>query len=127
MRPNDVEDAALPERGHRLRTSPPLGPAHGDGNGLRCPEVGNAGRFDAKRRSVVPVRWVAWPKSRRMCGGSLQISRESGGFLADTNYVFMPEEWANRAFTLMVGRYQDWIEPRLSDHVPLVLEITTPP
>lgn len=42
-------------------------------------------------------------------------------------YVFMPEEWADRAFTLMVGRYQDWIEPRRSDHVPLVLEITTPP
>ena len=85
VRPNDVEDAALPERGHRLRTSPPLGPAHGDGNGLRCPEVGNAGRFDAKRRSVVPVRWVAWPKPRRMCGGSSQIPRESGGFLAVTS------------------------------------------
>ena len=41
-------------------------------------------------------------------------------------YVFIPEEWANRTFNLMVGRYQDWIEPRLSDHVPLVLEITTP-
>ena len=53
-----------------------------------------------------------------------QYRRATGGYHID--YVFMPEEWANRAFTLMVGRYQDWIEPRLSDHVPLVLEITTP-
>ena len=43
------------------------------------------------------------------------------------DYVFMPEEWTSRAFSLTVGRYQDWIEPSLSDHVPLVLEITTPP
>ena len=28
VRPNDVEDAALPERGHLLRTSPPPGPAY---------------------------------------------------------------------------------------------------
>ena len=47
----------------------PPRPAHRDGNGLRCPEVGNAGRFDAKRRSVVPVRWVAWPNPRRLCDG----------------------------------------------------------
>ena len=54
-----------------------------------------------------------------------QHFRATAGYHID--YVFMPEEWANRAFSLMVGRYQDWIEPRLSDHVPLVLEITTPP
>ncbi|MDD9983806.1 MAG: hypothetical protein OXU81_21025 [Gammaproteobacteria bacterium] len=54
-----------------------------------------------------------------------QYRRATGGYHID--YVFMPEEWANRAFTLMVGRYQDWIEPGLSDHVPLVLDITTPP
>ena len=54
-----------------------------------------------------------------------QHYRATAGYHID--YVFMPEEWADRAFTLMVGRYQDWIEPRRSDHVPLVLEITTPP
>ena len=86
MRPNDVEDAALPERGHRLRTSPPLGPAHGDGNGLRCPEVENVDRFDAEHPSVVSVRPVPWPKPRRKCGGSSQISCRSGGFLPDTSY-----------------------------------------
>ena len=61
-------------------------PAHGDGNGLRCPEVENVDRFDAKRRSVphAGAQWVAWPKPRRMCGGSSQIPRESGGFLAVT-------------------------------------------
>ena len=54
-----------------------------------------------------------------------QHYRATAGYHID--YVFMPGEWANRGFTLTVGRYQDWIEPRLSDHVPLVLEITTPP
>ena len=56
---------------------------------------------------------------------NFRYSRATGGYHID--YVFMPEEWASRAFTLMVGRYQDWIEPGLSDHVPLVLEIMTPP
>ena len=36
-----------------------------DGNGLRCPEVGNAGRFDAEHPSVVSVRPVPWTKPRR--------------------------------------------------------------
>lgn len=40
------------------------------------------------------------------------------------DYVFMPEEWSQRSFELSVGRYQDWVHSRLSDHVPLVLEIT---
>ena len=39
------------------------------------------------------------------------------------DYVFMPEAWVSRGFTLRVGRYGDWVEPRLSDHVPLILEI----
>ncbi|MDD9983307.1 MAG: hypothetical protein OXU81_18450 [Gammaproteobacteria bacterium] len=52
-----------------------------------------------------------------------QHYRKIAGYHID--YIFMPDEWANRSFALMVGRYQDWIEPRLSDHVPLVLEITT--
>ena len=54
-----------------------------------------------------------------------QHYRATAGYHID--YVFMPEEWADRAFTLTVGRYQDWIELRRSDHVPLVLEITTLP
>ena len=32
---------------------------------LRCPEVGNAGRFDAEHPSVVSVRPVPWTKPRR--------------------------------------------------------------
>ena len=37
---------------------------------------------------MVPVRWVAWPKPRRKCDGSSQISCRSGGFLPDTNYAY---------------------------------------
>ena len=54
-----------------------------------------------------------------------QHRRQAAGYHID--YVFMSEEWASRDFTLMVGRYRDWIEPGLSDHVPLVLEIAMPP
>ena len=42
------------------------------------------------------------------------------------DYVFMPEEWSTCAFDLTVGPYEEWIGPGLSDHVPLVLEITPP-
>ena len=64
---------------------PPWARAHGDGNGLRCPEVENVDRFDAEHPSVVSVRSVPWPKPRRKCGGSSQISCRSRGFLADTS------------------------------------------
>ena len=43
-------------------------------------------RFDAEHPSVVSVRPVPWPKPRRKCGGSSQISCRSGGFLPDTRY-----------------------------------------
>ena len=85
MRLNDVEDAALPERGHYLRISPPR-PAHDHGHGLRCPKIGNVDRFDAERPSVMSMRPVPWLKPRRKCGGASQISCRSGGFLPDTNY-----------------------------------------
>ena len=42
------------------------------------------------------------------------------------DYVFMPEWWMNATFCLSVGRYRDWVGPGLSDHVPLVLELTPP-
>ena len=44
-------------------------------------------RFDAEHPSVVSVRPVPWPKPRRKCGGSSQISCRSGGFLPDTSYT----------------------------------------
>ena len=42
-------------------------------------------RFGAEHPSVVSVRLVPWPKPRRKCGGSSEISYRSGGFLTDTN------------------------------------------
>ena len=86
VKPNDVEDAALPERGHHLRISPPR-PAHDHGHGLRCPRIGNVDRFDAERPSVMSMRPVPWLKPRRKCRGASQISCGSGGFLADTKYL----------------------------------------
>ena len=51
--------------------------------------------------------------------------RETSGYHID--YVFMPGEWVNSIFTLTVGHYRDWVGPRLSDHVPLALEVAMTP
>ena len=57
MRPNDVEDAALPERGHLLRTSPP--PA-------RRTETGTAfGARKSRMRAGLTPNAVQWCR----CGG----------------------------------------------------------
>ena len=80
-----ADERPVPYGARRRRTSPSLGPAHGDGNGLRCPEVENVDRFDAEHPSVVSVRPVPWSKPRRKYRGSSQISCRSGGFLPDTN------------------------------------------
>ena len=50
--------------------------------------------------------------------------RADAGYHID--YVFIPEAWSKCAFDLTVGRYRDWVDPGLSDHVPLVFEITPP-
>ena len=42
------------------------------------------------------------------------------------DYVFMPEYWSTYAFDVTVGKYEDWTGSGLSDHVPLVLEMTMP-
>ena len=86
VRPNDVEDAALPERGHRLRTSP--APA-------RRTETGTA--FGARKsgmRAGLTPNAVQWCRCGGLRGPNLaecvavqsQIPRESGGFLAVTRY-----------------------------------------
>ncbi len=40
------------------------------------------------------------------------------------DYMFIEDDWARQPFDLTVGRYEDWVGTGLSDHVPLVLEIT---
>jgi len=50
--------------------------------------------------------------------------RAADGYHID--YVFMPEWWTNSTFHLSVGRFRDWVGRGLSDHVPLVLEVTPP-
>ena len=50
--------------------------------------------------------------------------RADDGYHID--YVFMPEQWTTCAFDLTIGRYDEWVRPGLSDHVPRILEITPP-
>lgn len=39
------------------------------------------------------------------------------------DYIFAPRAWTEGCFGLDVGSREDWIDSRLSDHVPIVLDI----
>jgi len=39
------------------------------------------------------------------------------------DYCFVPAEWIKSISSVIVGRYDDWVGSKLSDHVPLVVEI----
>ena len=39
------------------------------------------------------------------------------------DYAFIPDEWLPRLQDVSVGSKQEWIDSRLSDHVPLVVEL----
>ena len=49
--------------------------------------------------------------------------RKKDGPSYHIDYIFVPERWANRASTIIIGSFEDWCGNGLSDHVPLVLEI----
>ncbi|WP_193664364.1 endonuclease/exonuclease/phosphatase family protein [Nocardioides kribbensis] len=39
------------------------------------------------------------------------------------DHAFVPKEWASR-LSMTVGSYDDWVLPRRSDHVPLIVDVT---
>lgn len=41
--------------------------------------------------------------------------------------AFLPVGWVPRLRSATVGDFDDWVTPRLSDHVPLVLDLDVPP
>ena len=45
------------------------------------------------------------------------------------DYCFMPEQWCERITAVAVGSASDWIHtvPRLSDHVPLIVDVELTP
>ena len=42
---------------------------------------------------------------------------------AHIDYAFIPDEWLPRLQDVSVGSKQEWIDSRLSDHVPLVVDL----
>jgi exodeoxyribonuclease III len=39
------------------------------------------------------------------------------------DYVFLPQDWAGRMTEFALGSYEDWTGTRVSDHVPLVVDV----
>ena len=54
---------------------------------------------------MVSVRPVPWPKPRRKCDGSSQVSCRSGGFLPDTNYVFHAAGWLEGGLSASFAKF----------------------
>ncbi len=39
------------------------------------------------------------------------------------DYCFLPKSWVERVNSVQIGKVSDWIDNRLSDHVPMVVDI----
>lgn len=51
--------------------------------------------------------------------------RKADGFTYHIDYAFVPEEWSARMTECSVGDFTTWVGSRLSDHVPLTIEVDT--
>ncbi|NNF80092.1 MAG: hypothetical protein HKN05_18885 [Rhizobiales bacterium] len=49
--------------------------------------------------------------------------RKKDGPTYHIDYIFMPENWLSSIKEFQVGAFEDWCGARLSDHVPLVLDV----
>lgn len=49
------------------------------------------------------------------------LRNERSGFHID--HVFIPEEWSADV-KVVVGSYRDWVATGLSDHVPLIVDVS---
>jgi exodeoxyribonuclease-3 len=41
------------------------------------------------------------------------------------DHVFLPKDWSD-GVDVMVGSYADWVQPKFSDHVPLIVDVPLP-
>ena len=39
------------------------------------------------------------------------------------DYVFAPQQWLRKVSSIEVGRFEDWCGSKLSDHVPLTVDL----
>ena len=49
--------------------------------------------------------------------------RKKDGPTFHIDYVFMPRDWVGRMREMTVGTFEEWCGSKLSDHVPLVIDI----
>jgi exodeoxyribonuclease-3 len=53
--------------------------------------------------------------------------RRKDGPTYHIDYVFLPQAWLGRVRELSIGTFEDWCGARLSDHVPVVVEVDAAP
>ena len=53
--------------------------------------------------------------------------RKKDGPTYHIDYIFIPSQWLPWIDGLIVGSFEDWCGAGLSDHVPIVLDVTDPP
>lgn len=49
--------------------------------------------------------------------------RKSDGPRYHIDYCFVSVDWGTRISRVKVGTFDDWVSPRLSDHVPLIVDV----
>ena len=50
--------------------------------------------------------------------------RKKDGPTYHIDYIFMPRAWLARVTDMQVGSFEDWCGSRLSDHVPVWVEVS---
>jgi exodeoxyribonuclease-3 len=51
-------------------------------------------------------------------------NRTADGPRYHIDYCFVPNEWAPSISSVTVGRFDEWVAPGLSDHVPIVVDLS---
>ncbi len=49
--------------------------------------------------------------------------RKKDGPTYHLDYIFMPRDWVNKLNEMSVGTFEDWCGNKLSDHVPVVIDV----
>jgi len=51
--------------------------------------------------------------------------RRKDGPIYHIDYIFIPKQWCSKITELTIGSFEDWCGSKLSDHVPIVVDIQT--
>ena len=53
-------------------------------------------------------------------------NRTKDGPTYHIDYIFVPHAWLGKVCDMQVGAFEDWCGSKLSDHVPMVVDVMLP-